>query len=80
MVIECVSCSGEGCKYCDNTGEFRVIGCPNKFCSDMVPAIGLIELFNRGLPPVSGGVLDQSAWFIEAVQRLKLEEQLAKAD
>jgi len=40
----------------------------------------MIELFEKGLPPVSGGVLDQSASFIEAAKYYANEDQLAKAE
>lgn len=36
----------------------------------MIDAANLIDLFNKGMPPVAGGSLDQTAWFIEAVQIL----------
>jgi hypothetical protein len=38
----------------------------------------LIDLYAQGLPPVAGGALDQSAWFIEASRRLKADEQQLK--
>ena len=40
----------------------------------------LVDLFDEGLPPVAGGALDQSASFIEASRRFKIEEQRAKAE
>lgn len=42
--------------------------------------MGLIDLFEKGLPPVTGGVLDQAAWFIEASKVFANEEILAKAE
>ena len=70
----CVYCDGKGCESCNGTGDTEIKGCPNTFCSDVVPAIELIELFHKGLPPVSGGVLDQANWFIEAARQLKRDE------
>lgn len=52
----------------------RIDGCPNQYCRSVVPAANLIDLFNKGLPPVAGGVLDQSASFLEAVRYLGAEE------
>ena len=46
----------------------------------MTDAIELIDFFYNGLPPVTGGVLDQSAWFLAAAKRLKSEDTMAKAD
>lgn len=72
-------CSGEGCQHC-NDGDFAVDGCPNAYCREIAPAIRLIDLYNKGLPPVGGGTLDQSAWFIDAARTLEYEEQLIKAE
>jgi hypothetical protein len=71
--VECPGCNGEGCDQCAH-GEFRIVGCPNAFCKDMGPVVELCDLFEEGLPPIAGGSLDQSAWFIEAARRLKNEE------
>jgi hypothetical protein len=38
----------------------------------------MIELFNKGLPPIAGGSLDQSVWFIQAASTLNREDDLAK--
>ena len=38
----------------------------------------MIELFKKGLPPVAGGSLDQSVWFIEAASTLEREDEKAK--
>jgi hypothetical protein len=43
-----------------------------------VPAIELIDLFEKGLPPVSGGVLNQSASFLNAAKYFDQQNQLAK--
>jgi hypothetical protein len=40
-----------------------------------VTSIDLIDLFGKGMPPISGGVLDQSASFIDAVQFFESEER-----
>lgn len=55
-------------------------GCPNAFCRGLGQTITLIDLFGKGMPPVAGGVLDQSAWFIEAARLLEHEENLIKAE
>jgi hypothetical protein len=55
-------------------------GCPQKYCREIVPAIGLIDLFEKGLPPIAGGTLDQAVWFLEAAKVLSNEEALAKTE
>jgi hypothetical protein len=40
--------------------------------------VQLIDLFEKGLPPIAGGTLDQAVWFLEAVKVLHNEEALAK--
>jgi hypothetical protein len=42
--------------------------------------VRLGDLFAKGLPPVVGGVLDQSAWFIQAVGILQRDEEQIKHD
>lgn len=75
--IECPQCNGEGCDQCVD-GVFKLDGCPNKFCSSVVNAIDLIELFAKGLAPITGGVLDQSAKFIHAARFFDNEERRIK--
>jgi hypothetical protein len=45
-----------------------------------VPTIELIELFEKGLPPISGGALNQSASFLNAARFFDIQNQLAKID
>lgn len=71
--IACPECDGAGCQECKD-GAFEIDGCPNRFCSPVVPAIDLIDLFTKGLPPVSGGTLDQSYSFIHAARIFENEE------
>lgn len=77
--MECPSCDGEGCDECID-GEFGISGCPNSYCRSVISTIDLIELFEKGLPPVSGGVLNQSASFLNAAKYFAIQNQLAKAD
>lgn len=55
-------------------------GCPNQFCSGVAQVATLADLFNKGMPPVAGGALDQSNSFVEAVRILESEEARAKAE
>ena len=75
--IECPNCNGIGCDRCVD-GVFELDGCPNKYCSSVVNAIDLFELFAKGLPPISGGALDQSANFIQASRYFENEERRVK--
>ena len=75
--IECPRCNGEGCEECKN-GLFEIDGCPNSFCSSVVRSLTMFDLFEKGLPPVTGGVLDQSNSFIEAAQFFESEERRVK--
>lgn len=54
--------------------------CPNRYCSDVAPAIELIDLFHDGMPPVVGGVLDQAAWFLDAARFMKSEDARIKSE
>lgn len=71
--IECPVCDGIGCEACSD-GEFKVAGCPNAYCSSIVPALELIDLFHKGMAPVAGGTLDQSASFIRVARLMESEE------
>ena len=75
--IDCPSCSGAGCDQC-NDGTFRLDGCPNDYCRAIAGTVEMIELFNKGLPPIAGGSLDQSVWFIQDASTLNREDDLAK--
>ena len=57
----------------------RLDGCPNAYCREMVPLIELADLFEKGIPPVTGGALDQAAWFLQATKTLAHEEAAIKA-
>jgi hypothetical protein len=54
------------------------MGCPNKYCSSIVPTVELIDLFDKGLAPIDGGVLNQSASFLHAAKFLSTQDRLAK--
>ncbi len=54
--------------------------CPNQYCREVAPLIPLADLFGKGIPPVAGGVLDQSAWFLQAARILERDEETIKAE
>ena len=37
----------------------------------MIEVSNLVDLFESGLPPVAGGSLNQTAWFLDAAREIK---------
>lgn len=81
LLIECVSCGGSGgfgatgseewtdCETCNGIGRIEIASCPKRLVdSEMVVVLDLADLMKEGLPPIAGGVLDQSAWFVNAAK------------
>ena len=68
--ITCVSCNGENivnCDACGKTGRMVIEGCPEKLITpDIWEAIMLADLWEKGIPPVAGGSLDQARVFVLA--------------
>lgn len=81
LVIECPTCGGSGCESCGDRGSFELAECPVAFAgSETWELIGLVDLYRRGLPPVAGGSLDQTAWFNAAARRVWGEHQRLERD
>lgn len=57
-----------------------VPGCPQAFVRPILAALRLADLFDKGLPPVTGGVLDQANWFVEFYTALQNEDSRARYD
>jgi len=76
--IECPTCIGNGCDQC-NDGSIDLVGCPNVQCGDVAYVARLADLFEKGMPPIAGGALDQSAWFLDAVSFLRSDEANLRA-
>lgn len=58
-----------------------VTDCPKQFLDwELVRAIRFAELFSKGLPPVAGGSLDQSSWFINFHALYEYETNQAEAE
>ena len=65
--MECVACGGGGCGACNETGRERIEQCPLEIITeDVWRVIKFAELYEKGLPPIAGGALDQAHNFIEA--------------
>jgi len=45
----------------------------------MAQTTELVDLFHSGMPPVAGGSMDQTVWFIEAARQLKNDEARLKS-
>lgn len=72
----CPGCEGRGCKGCDEKGEIDITECPlETITNDVREIIALTELFQKGLPPISGGTLEQAKVFVEAARFIIGEEQ-----
>lgn len=67
---------GRLCEACDGKGYFEITQCPNQLVDrELAECLPLVDLFvDNGLPPVAGGVLDQSKWFLDFVRRVKSDD------
>jgi len=79
LEIECPECDGTGCDSC-NRGRFNLSECPQKFIGDYISTFRLVDLFQKGIPPVAGGALNQTMWFIDAAATLKNEDAIVEEE
>ena len=71
-LIDCPHCNGEQCEKCGGEGTFRLSQCPRSYVdASMTDVVNIAALASKGSYPVAGGTLDQSAWFIQAMQTLE---------
>ena len=76
VFIECPNCRGASCEHCTD-GRIRLAGCPQR---EIDPeCITLFELFEKGVMPVAGGVLDQAGWFVKAQRLYQYDVDTIKA-
>jgi hypothetical protein len=80
IILACPHCDDRGCKHCDDKGTFQIKECPNKYCGELIDVFGVSEMFAKGIPPISGGLLDQAAWFIDFHRSQQIEDEKAKAE
>jgi len=65
LEVACPECNELGCEHCKGTGYFLITDCPKKSIDiEVYKANRLSLLMQKGLPPISGGSLEQSAWFM----------------
>jgi hypothetical protein len=64
LEITCTACGGTGCGHCV-FGMAQITCCPLKLITpEVMDLMQLADMFGLGLPPVAGGVLDQTAYFV----------------
>lgn len=79
-MIACWLCDGNGCENCRD-GFYMLDQCPREFVgSDLVSAINIASLCTDGILPVAGGLMDQSAWFIDLWTALRNNEEQIKQE
>ena len=69
--IVCVRCGGnnDNCTLCKGSGTEKINRCPVKtFTSDTARFFNYYNFYRQGFLPSSGGILDQTAQFVEAVR------------
>lgn len=49
-------------------------------CKDLFGAIRAMQFFKKGMPPVHGGLLDQSADFVGFISQMDQEEMRIEND
>ena len=60
---------------------FEITGCPQEWIEDRIwQLIELSELYEKGLAPVAGGVLDQTAYFVRFAKRVMDESAQYKLE
>ena len=53
--------------------------CPREWAAEMFSMMRYADMCRRGLPPISGGALDQAAWFLDACSLVWCEESYWRA-
>lgn len=81
--IDCTVCNNkdsEGCYACGGAGHFALTSCPVSFVdAEIWELLGYASMYEKGLPPVNGGTLDQSKWFSEFCRFVWNEQAYHKA-
>lgn len=78
--MECFVCNETGCSECNGTGEIIVADCPLKIIPrETWDVIELAGLYEKGLPPIAGGSLDQMRAFVAAFRIITAEKARCKS-
>ena len=81
--LECVRCGGDkdDCPECKGTGIFTVTRCPlDEVTQDVWDALDYADLYEKGLPPIAGGALDQAYAFTQACSFIWSEKARHEAE
>lgn len=77
--MQCTACGGSGCDECQD-GYVRVATCPKEWIGTEIWRTMLFsDLYQKGNPPVAGGALDQTNWFLQFCMLAWSEEAYWKA-
>lgn len=81
VTFPCPDCGGQGCEPCNATGMIDITQCPFEWIDDDVwEAMEFADLYEKGLPPIAGGALDQAAVFVDACRFIWQEEAVWKRE
>jgi len=88
MEIACPTCEetgkdgrGETCGACGGGGYVSVDASPRKYIGwELTRAVNLAGLAAKGMLPVHGSVLDQSAWFVNMWTTLENDQNKIDAE
>jgi hypothetical protein len=73
--MKCTACGGHSggeCIECDGTGKIRITGCPYEYVGpDVMELLIAATSMKEGTPPVAGGMMDQTNWFISAAHAVR---------
>jgi hypothetical protein len=79
LTAECPACGGTGCDGCGRTGRFDVTACPLRWIgSEIWEMIEMTEFYDKGIAPVAGGLLDQTAYFVKFAAAVRGESEQYK--
>lgn len=73
--VQCPFCREVGCDYCKDQGTIPIASCPRQEIGlEMATAIGITVQCSNGILPVTGGLLQQTNWFLELKNTLDADE------
>lgn len=83
-MIPCVGCNGQNsanCKTCNGAGHHELTSCPWAMVTpDVSELVRLVDLMQSGIPPVAGGVYDQTPSFISGMTQFENDDAMWKLD
>ena len=63
----------------DPSKTWSLTQCPRQFTAEIVDAVNLAQIAERHLP-IAGGILDQSAWWVDCYMALKSDMNQIETD